>query len=181
MTKMTYEYRTKTGCPFLNETSPPYICAQKQRRELIQYDVLLIDRRAGYIVWILLNHQKANIVNRMDQIVKTIISAAALFALIAQVGYGTTQATEMNSRYCVARPGGHSFECTEDPMGSRKIFDKEDGTNTMGTDINMGVTQRIDGSESEKKAVREVLQQMDEYFLNEILAKPEYESVRSDW
>ncbi|OEU20554.1 hypothetical protein FRACYDRAFT_153985, partial [Fragilariopsis cylindrus CCMP1102] len=44
-----------------------------------------------------------------------------------------------------------------------------------------GVTQRIDGSESEKQAVRDVLKHMDNYFFHEVLALQEYEYARSRW
>eukprot|EP00980_Cylindrotheca_fusiformis_P022284 scaffold9176_cov129-Cylindrotheca_fusiformis.AAC.8 len=47
-----------------------------------------------------------------------------------------------------------------------------------GSAIDVGVTQRIDGSDSEKEAIREVLKSMDHYFFNEVLAMPEYDYVR---
>jgi hypothetical protein len=50
-----------------------------------------------------------------------------------------------------------------------------------GSSIDVGVTQRIDGSDSEKQAIREVLKRMDYYFFNEVLAMPEYEYVRPRW
>jgi hypothetical protein len=50
-----------------------------------------------------------------------------------------------------------------------------------GSSIDVGVTQRIDGSDSEKQSIREVLKIMDYYFFNEVLAMPEYEYVRPRW
>ena len=47
-----------------------------------------------------------------------------------------------------------------------------------GRMIDVGVTQRVDGSESEKKAIKDVLKRMDNYFFDEVLAMPEYEDVR---
>jgi hypothetical protein len=69
--------------------------------------------------------------------------------------------------------GNTEFTCTDDVMGTRKRVD--------GKMIDVGITQRVDGSESEKKAIREVLRRMDEYFFNEVLSMPEYENVRPQW
>lgn len=41
-----------------------------------------------------------------------------------------------------------------------------------------GKRQRIDGSVSEKMAVRRVLQQMEYYFRTEVLSRPEYSTIR---
>jgi hypothetical protein len=65
------------------------------------------------------------------------------------------------------------FSCTDDALALRKQVD--------GSTIDVGITQRVDGSESEKKEIREVLQRMDEYFFSEVLAMPEYENVRPYW
>jgi hypothetical protein len=69
--------------------------------------------------------------------------------------------------------GNTEFTCTNEVMDTRKRVD--------GKMIDVGVTQRVDGSESEKKAIREVLSRMDEYFFNEVLSMPEYENVRPHW
>jgi hypothetical protein len=69
---------------------------------------------------------------------------------------------------------GHGdFSCTDDALALRNKVD--------GSTIDVGITQRVDGSESEKKEIREVLQRMDEYFFSEVLAMPEYENVRPYW
>ena len=44
-----------------------------------------------------------------------------------------------------------------------------------------GVAQRVDGSEAERIAVREVLKRMDDYFINEVMSNGDYEHVRSRW
>jgi hypothetical protein len=69
--------------------------------------------------------------------------------------------------------GKGEFSCTDDVLETREEVD--------GQTIDVGVTQRIDGSDSEKKAIREVLRRMDEYFFKEVLAMPEYENVRPHW
>lgn len=72
---------------------------------------------------------------------------------------------------CVAG-SADEYVCTNDPMavGYGKSTTKSRGTK-----------QRIDGSETEKRAVREVLQQMEDYFVQEVNSKREYESIRSIW
>ncbi|GKY95267.1 hypothetical protein MPSEU_000488900 [Mayamaea pseudoterrestris] len=44
--------------------------------------------------------------------------------------------------------------------------------------ISAAIAQRIDGSEAEQNAIREVIRKQDEYMLREVYALPEYESVR---
>ena len=69
--------------------------------------------------------------------------------------------------------GRDQFNCTDDVFATRYQVD--------GSTIDVGVTQRIDGSEIEKTAIREVLRRMDHYFFNEVLAMPEYEYARQRW
>lgn len=53
----------------------------------------------------------------------------------------------------------------------------------MGTSnlISGGVVQRVDGSEAEKKAVKNVMQKMYEYFISEVYSKADYEQILSRW
>mmetsp|Transcript_52385 Transcript_52385/g.126783 ORF Transcript_52385/g.126783 Transcript_52385/m.126783 type:complete len:186 (+) Transcript_52385:157-714(+) len=64
-----------------------------------------------------------------------------------------------------------SFVCTRDVLELREQYD--------GEMINVGITQRVDGAETERKAIRDVLHQMDMYFFEEVLAFPEYSYARS--
>lgn len=79
-----------------------------------------------------------------------------------------------SEKLCV-EVGDEEFRCTskEDILSTRLSVD--------GKSIDVGVSQRVDGSESEKKAIREVLDKMDTYFFNEVLAMPEYKYVRDVW
>ncbi len=63
--------------------------------------------------------------------------------------------------------------CTREVLETRTLNDNES--------INVGVTQRMDGSDAEKQAIRDVLKHMDHYFFHEVLALPEYEYARSRW
>ena len=74
--------------------------------------------------------------------------------------------------------------CTADPLGTRRFIDSHKPFMQKTTPkpvISHGVTQRIDGSDSEKKAIKEVLRRMDDYFMNEVLVMPAYETVRYRW
>ena len=78
------------------------------------------------------------------------------------------------------------YLCTADPAGSRRqnLLETKNQFSSYPfhyTMMNQGVMQRIDGSDAEKIAVKQLLQQMDEYFLNEVFAKPEYARVRGKW
>lgn len=46
---------------------------------------------------------------------------------------------------------------------------------------NMGIEQRIDGTEIEKKEIRNVIDSMNRYWFEEVLSKPTYERVRKTW
>ena len=69
--------------------------------------------------------------------------------------------------------GEEEMTCTKEVLETRTLYDS--------VSINVGVTQRIDGSDAEKQAVRDVLKHMDNYFFHEVLALPEYEFSRSRW
>lgn len=43
---------------------------------------------------------------------------------------------------------------------------------------NMGIEQRIDGTEMEQKAIRDVIDMMNQYWFEEVLSKPMYQAVR---
>lgn len=78
--------------------------------------------------------------------------------------------------------GGGEFTCTRDTIMTREIIDRPKNSDYVPIDQQItGVEQRIDGSESEKKAIKEILIRMDNYFIEEVLAIPDYESVRYNW
>jgi hypothetical protein len=92
----------------------------------------------------------------------------------------------LGSRFCVA-VARDTFNCTDSPFDTiTSVMDRErmvaqtvsDNT-AIEQKISAGLGQRIDGTESEKQAIRNVLKLMDEYFLNEVFAMPEYETIRT--
>ena len=46
---------------------------------------------------------------------------------------------------------------------------------------NLGVAQRMDGSDTEKSLIRDVISMMQQYFMDEVLSKPVYKDVRHNW
>jgi len=44
-----------------------------------------------------------------------------------------------------------------------------------------GVDQRIDGSDTEKESIQDVISMMQRYFMDEVLVKPAYKEVRQNW
>ena len=86
------------------------------------------------------------------------------------------------ARTCVAVPGPNTvdeYQCTDDPLLLTRAIDPKTGTQTSR--YNLGLAQRVDGTDAEKKAIMDVLVRMDDYFINEVLAHPEYASVRNRW
>jgi hypothetical protein len=90
---------------------------------------------------------------------------ATLLSCICSAG-----TTGLASEVCIDIGGDSEMTCTKDVLEMRARHDE--------VSINVGVTQRIDGSDSEKQAVRDVLKHMDNYFFHEVLALPEYEFAR---
>ena len=110
----------------------------------------------------------------------------------------STTALGINENVCVeigGGGGGTEYTCTTNPLGVRQFIDAQKqkhqqevrlpGVNSIirggSSSFSRGVAQRVDGSESEKKAIQEVLKLMNDYFNNEVLALPEYASVRDKW
>ncbi|KAG7336749.1 ShK domain-like protein [Nitzschia inconspicua] len=105
-----------------------------------------------------------------DQLIRTAISLVlALVPFTAQLTNGSSINTSLDQFVCVDI-GEPEMVCTDQVLETRQQVD--------GKSVNVGVTQRIDGSETEKAAIREVLQRMDEYFVTEVLALPEYAYAR---
>jgi hypothetical protein len=91
----------------------------------------------------------------------------------------------VDARICVSVPTNgdeyyhHNHQCTDDPLVLTNAVDPTTGVSSNR--YNLGLDQRIDGTESEKQAIRDVLVRMDEYYIHEVLAHPEYASVRNRW
>ena len=107
-----------------------------------------------------------------------------------------------NTRYCVSvsdfSPTTDRYQCTDNPLETMKeARDRhrnqyqnpqsdqgggyDDGLPPIKESFGTGLPQRIDGTEAEQRAIREILDQMDDYFVREVYSMPEYESVRATW
>ena len=109
---------------------------------------------------------------------------------------------------CIAVDSYHTYICSDNPEASRRAVSSSftDGTTTTTTtlssaadgggssgsnddnsimatafDMNLGVEQRITGSETEQLRIRNVLRKMYTYFEEEVLSRSEYEHVRGRW
>lgn len=80
---------------------------------------------------------------------------------------------------CVAA-SENQYLCTNDPIGTRRLLEKSNLVNPLHI-MGRGVVQRIDGSEAERAAVKEILRKMDNYVVHEVLSKPEHEISRGRW
>uniref|UniRef100_A0A6U9WDE4 Uncharacterized protein n=1 Tax=Pseudo-nitzschia australis TaxID=44445 RepID=A0A6U9WDE4_9STRA len=96
---------------------------------------------------------------------RSILIAMLVFVLMTKM-----TSTGLSTDVCID-VGEEEMTCTREVLEIRTLYDD--------VSINVGVTQRIDGSDSEKQAVRDVLKHMDNYFFHEVLALPEYEHARS--
>jgi hypothetical protein len=107
---------------------------------------------------------------------------AVSLAKKSKTSSGKGAASTEQERICAETGGDRKeFLCTENPLRLRREADGLPPKTISQYETITGVTQRIDGSDTEKKAISEILERMDDYFLNEVLAIPEYEGVRYKW
>mmetsp|Transcript_1248 Transcript_1248/g.2229 ORF Transcript_1248/g.2229 Transcript_1248/m.2229 type:complete len:181 (+) Transcript_1248:94-636(+) len=102
---------------------------------------------------------------------------------------------------CIAVDSYHTYICTDNPEASRRAvsssFTIAGGSSSSSSgggggdananpnavmespfDMDLGVEQRITGSETEQLRIRNVLRKMYNYFDDEVLTRSEYEHVR---
>jgi hypothetical protein len=87
-----------------------------------------------------------------------------------------TPAPPPGARFCVDT-SPTEFVCSDDPVKTRKNNDWPYHFENM----NLGVPQRIDGTETERSGIRDILELMDNYYYGEVLSNPEYRDVRMYW
>mmetsp|Transcript_6199 Transcript_6199/g.11720 ORF Transcript_6199/g.11720 Transcript_6199/m.11720 type:complete len:109 (-) Transcript_6199:159-485(-) len=69
------------------------------------------------------------------------------------------------------------YICTDD---AAKVHSHLSGSPSSHLE-HLGIEQSVIGSKEEIEGIKEVIMKMQEYMLNEVLAKPEYEGVRDKW
>jgi len=79
---------------------------------------------------------------------------------------------------CLAIDSYHTYICTDNPEASRRAVASSFTDGLSPFDMDLGVEQRITGSETEQMRIRNVLRKMYPYFDEEVLTRSEYEHVR---
>lgn len=96
----------------------------------------------------------------------------------------STSSTPNRDPKCIAVDSYHTYICTDNPEASRRAvrssFTDGSGDTVMESpfDMDLGVEQRITGSETEQLRIRNVLRKMYTYFDEEVLTRSEFEHVR---
>ena len=100
----------------------------------------------------------------------------------------SAQSTSSIEPKCIAVDSYHTYICTDNPEATRRAVvgnnnNGESDTNiiTSAYEMDLGVEQRITGSENEQLRIRNVLRKMYNYFEEEVLSRSEYELVRGRW
>ena len=95
--------------------------------------------------------------------------------MIASLSF-TMKLPLVQSDICVATEAFH-YVCVGDQDEAKKVLVEAHGD----LFLNRGVQQRIDGSDAERLAVKEILDMMDDYFIHEVFGRQEYEVARGRW
>jgi hypothetical protein len=81
------------------------------------------------------------------------------------------------SKYCVAISADEAV-CASDPFNEvRMLVDRP----AYVAHYHLGVAQRIDGSEAEQNAIRELIKVINAYWYEEVLSNDDYVDVRHSW
>mmetsp|Transcript_393 Transcript_393/g.376 ORF Transcript_393/g.376 Transcript_393/m.376 type:complete len:148 (+) Transcript_393:1-444(+) len=81
------------------------------------------------------------------------------------------------SKICVAT-AENKYLCTDDAVKANAYRMADPNYEFDMSD--MGVEQTVSGTKAETEKVRKVIEDMKEYYLTEVMAKPEYDSVRTN-
>jgi len=109
-----------------------------------------------------------------------------LLPIITLLLFATPTYSSNKDAKCIAVDSYHTYICTDNPEASRRAVSSSIATDGSSSDnvivsafdMNLGVEQRITGSESEQLKIRNVLRKMYTYFEEEVLSRSEYEHVR---
>jgi len=105
-----------------------------------------------------------------------------LFLTLILLAFQARNAVE--GKICVATEENR-YLCTDDAAKANVYRDQHNSrtsTSPLNLDISeLGVEQTISGTPQEVEKVEKVLAKMEDYFVQEVYAKPEYKSVRGKW
>ena len=107
-----------------------------------------------------------------------------LLSIIILLSFATPTYSSNKDAKCIAVDSYHTYICTDNPEASRRAVSSSMATDGLSDnvivsafDMDLGVEQRITGSESEQLKIRNVLRKMYTYFEEEVLSRSEYEHV----
>ncbi len=108
------------------------------------------------------------------------LSSTRLFVFLAPILIiilsTTLQLAE--SKICVAT-AEDKYLCTDDAVKANAY--RMADPNYEFDMSELGVEQTVSGTRAETDKVKKVIEDMKDYFLTEVMAKPEYDSVRAHW
>lgn len=82
---------------------------------------------------------------------------------------------KINGKICVATDENR-YLCTDD-AAKANAYRIKNSSNDFDL-LDLGVEQTVSGTTEETQKVKEVIKKMEDYFMEEVLAKPEYAPIR---
>ncbi|KAL3798259.1 hypothetical protein HJC23_000173 [Cyclotella cryptica] len=102
--------------------------------------------------------------------------------------YIPTGTTDNREPICMGIDSQHTYLCTDTPAAARRALNmnqnseqlprSHSGEQLSSDFVNLGVNQRLSGTEEEIQKVRDVMLEMISYFDQEVMSRSEYEHVR---
>ena len=108
---------------------------------------------------------------RGDETQEVVINGCSVFVGLPDIS--------SNFRSCMDNGLGE-YQCIDDPVRARRQFD-EGRVPGLDEHYNMGVVQRVDGTEAEQEAIQDIIARMIDYFYGEVMTRPVYEGIRDKW
>ena len=110
---------------------------------------------------------------------KTMLSSTRLFVFLATILIILSTTLQLaESKICVAT-AEDKYLCTDDAVKANAY--RMADPNYEFDMSELGVEQTVSGTRAETDKVKKVIEDMKDYFLTEVMAKPEYDSVRAHW
>ncbi len=117
----------------------------------------------------------------------TIILTCLVFLMMRPASSSSSSNHNRESK-CIAVDSYATYICTDNPEASRRAAADggggggwNDALIASAFDMDLGVEQRITGSEMEQLRIRNVLRKMRAYMEDEVLSRSEYENFRDKW
>lgn len=105
------------------------------------------------------------------------IAISFLIVVWVRVGSPSHPQAFANAQACIGTVDNR-YICTDN---SAKAHTHASGRHSISHVKHLGIEQSIIGSDKEIEGIKEIIMKMEEYIMNEVLAKPEYARVRDTW